>query len=966
MDRQLREILRSARPILSVAIIVLLFCSRLLLALDPEKPVEQYLVDQWEISNGLPSNSIGSIAQTPDGYLWIATSKGLLRFDGRKFSTIHFTGNGNDNGNGNNNSRESIIPDSLFVDKEGVLWIGSSAGLTSYRYRTDRFQTLTTTDGLTRDRIRRIKDDVKGNLWISFFTSYLDRYSSGKFTPFNASHGLTGKKINAIIEDAKGNLLFGTREDGVFVYRDGKFSRYPIAGLDNCHIIFMHEDHSGVLWIGTNNGLLRVTEKGTERYSARDGLSNDYVTYIIEDSDNNLWVGTIKGLNRIKKSGDNTIRFESVLNPFTIAFLFEDKEKSLWVGTFDSGLRRLKDGKFSSFAPAKIPREEILFSLFEDRYGDTWIGTLGGKLFRCRGAEYIESVELPRISGAGITCIADDAAGNLWLGTNGNGVFTFQPKSKTSVQWTTREGLADNLVTSITRDSRGNLWFCTFDGVTCYANGVMTSLNSRGGLSGKMVHNVYEDNKKNIWIAGDKGITFLKEGKIAKENITYYLQDIPVTCIYEDPAASGAGAETGAGVSWMATHGAGLKRFKNGVITSYTTAEGMTTNFIYQFFEDTRENFWLMSDSGILRVDKKELNRFADSGGGGGGSGAGGEDTINCTSFGIPDGMKSSEFNNQLSRNSALKTAKGELWFITKKGITIVNPGKIQIDKTPPPVVIETVLFNEQAIAFRGLDAKEDIHTFKGVTDCRFLFTAPTFLSPEKIKFKYRLEGVDNEWVFLPPGKERAALYKDLAPGVYTFKVIASNSEGVWNQTGDAMTFRLKAVFYKTLIFKILLILILAAGAAAGFYGYKKQLLKKKAKYKTSALNPQYAEECVKKLKRLMENEKLYREPDLSLQGLAEKMAVGHHVVSQVLNEKLNRNFSDYINSYRIEEAKKILEDPLKEDVKITAVAFDVGFNTMVAFYNAFKKYTGMTPSEYRKKEEPKNGKAEAGKNGKM
>ncbi|MDQ1355605.1 MAG: Helix-turn-helix protein [Acidobacteriota bacterium] len=941
MDSQLPNILRSARRILSIAIIALLFCSRLLWGLDPDKPVDQYLVDQWEISNGLPSNSIGSIAQTPDGYLWIATPKGLLRCDGMKFSIIHFTGAGN------NDSQENTIPDSLFVDKEGVLWIGSSAGLTSYRYQTDQFQTLTPADGLTRDRIRRIKDDIKGNLWISFFTSYLDRYSSGKFTAFNASHGLTGKKINAIIEDAKGNLLFGTREDGVFIYREGKFSPYPIAGLDKCHIIFMHEDRNGQLWIGTNNGLLRVTEKGTDRYTARDGLSNDYVTYIIEDSDNNLWVGTIKGLNRIKKDRENVFHFESVLNPFTIAFLFEDKEKTLWVGTFDSGLRRIKDGKFISFAPAKVPREEILFSLFEDRGGDTWIGSLGGKLYRFKGREYIESVELPRISGMGITCITDDAGGKLWLGTNGNGVFTFQPKNKTLVQLTTREGLADNLVTSIFKDSRGNPWFCTFDGVSRYTNGAMTTLNSRSGLLGKMVHNVYEDKQKNIWIAGDKGITFLKDGQISKENVVHYLQDVSVTCIYEDPAVSASGAGTGTGVFWLATHGVGLKRFKNGTFTSFTTAEGMTTNFIYQFFEDPQENFWLMSDSGILRVSKKELNRFADGGGASGGPE--GENIINCTSFGIPDGMKSIEFNNQLSRNSALKTANGELWFITKKGITIVNPRKIQINKVPPPVVIEAVLFNEQAIPLRGPLANEDAHTFKGITDFQFQFTAPTFLSQEKIKFKYRLEGVDNEWVFLPPGKERVAHYRDLAPGVYTFRVLASNSDGLWNQTGDAVTFTLKALFYKTPLFRIVVILLLMAAVAAGFYGYKKHLLKKKARYKTSSINPQYAEECVKKLKRLMETEKLYREPDLSLQGLAEKMGVGHHVVSQVLNEKLNRNFSDYINSYRIEEAKKILEGPLKEDVKITAVAFDVGFNTMVAFYNAFKKYTGMTPSEYKK-----------------
>ncbi|HLP46428.1 MAG TPA: helix-turn-helix domain-containing protein, partial [Candidatus Kapabacteria bacterium] len=354
---------------------------------------------------------------------------------------------------------------------------------------------------------------------------------------------------------------------------------------------------------------------------------------------------------------------------------------------------------------------------------------------------------------------------------------------------------------------------------------------------------------------------------------------------------------------------------------------------------------WLMSNSGILRIDKKELNRFLDAGGGAGGAGM-----VDCNSFGIADGMKSAEFNNEFSRSSVLKTGNGEFRFMTKKGITIVNPKEIQIDNMPPPAVIETVLFNERPVSFRKWPGNKEVDTYKGITRFQFQFTAPTFLAPEKIKFKYRLETVDKKWVFLPSGNERVARYKDLSPGTYTFRVIAGNTAGVWGQTGDTVTFILKPFFYETLIFKIAVILILIASSSAGFYSYRKRLDRKKVKYKTSTLNPQYADECVKKLKRLMEVEKLYRQSDLSLHVLAEKMAVAHHVLSQVLNEKLNRNFSDYINTYRIEEAKKILTSSQREELKITAVAFDVGFNTMVAFYNAFKKYTGMTPSEYKKK----------------
>jgi AraC-like DNA-binding protein len=366
----------------------------------------------------------------------------------------------------------------------------------------------------------------------------------------------------------------------------------------------------------------------------------------------------------------------------------------------------------------------------------------------------------------------------------------------------------------------------------------------------------------------------------------------------------------------------------------------MTTNFIYQFFEDPQENFWFMSNSGILRVGKKELNQLADRR-------VGGVEQLNCTSFGIPDGMKSIEFNNELSRHSALKTKKGELWFITKKGITIVNPGTIQINKLPPPVVIEAVLFDEQPIPLR-LDA--EAYGFKGIMDFQFYFTALTFISPEKIKFKYRLEGIDREWRYLPAGKERSARYKDLEPGTYTFRVIASNSDGIWNQIGDSMTFTLKPFFYETILFKAFIVIMLIALLAAAFYIYKKRPFDKRVKYKGATLNPQFAEVCIQKLKHLMEAKKMYRDPDISLQLLAEKMSITSHVLSQLLNEKLNRNFSDFINFYRIEEAKRILQSPKAEEQKIITVAFDVGFNTKVAFYNAFKKYTNMTPSEYRKK----------------
>ncbi|NIM14305.1 MAG: helix-turn-helix domain-containing protein [Candidatus Aminicenantes bacterium] len=944
MVRRLKAIFRSTRQLLGIIIIALFCCPLSLSGLDPDKPLDQYLVDKWDISVGIPSNSILSITQTPDGYLWIATTKGLVRFDGMKFSPIRLAEHPDID------PMKSAMPNILFKDREGILWFESAAGLTSYRYQTGQFQTFTSADGITRDGIRHIKDDMRGNLWICFDSSYVNRFFNGEFTAYNASHGLEGKKINAIVEDAKGNLLFGSRESGagVFIYRDGKFFKYPIAGLDDVEIISMYGDRIGDLWIGTNNGLFRVTEKRTEKYTTKDGLSDNFITSIIEDSDRNLWVGTVKGLNRIKTEPDGTIRFEPLLKlaHFTIFCVFEDREKSLWIGTYKSGIRRLKEGKFISYAPLEDLQEEFLFSLFQDGGGDIWIGAYGGKLFRCRDNDLIETVEPPELSSTGIISIAEDAQGNLWLSTTGKGAF--QKKNKTFVQWTTRDGLVDNTVTSILRDSQGNLWFSTFDGVSKipvsgYINKgqiVIESLNSRNGLKGKKVHNVYEDKNNNIWIAADNGITVLKDGKIEKKNMKYYLPGNSVTCIYEDVYAPGNGSK-GKRVYWIATHGGGLKRLtlKDGIVTSYTTADGMASDFIYQFFEDKQRNFWLMSSSGILRVSKNELNRFA----------TGSLDIINCTSFGTADGLKSLELDNEFSRNSALRTRNGEFWFITKKGISIVNPATVHINKIPPQVVIEAVYFNWQSIRHY---LHREIKAFKGITDFRFHFTATTFLSPEKIKFKYKLKGSDRRWVYLPPGRERVAQYKDLEPGTYTFNVIACNSDGVWTRTGDSLTFILKPLFYQTLLFKAGILFMFILGVAAAFYIYKKRPFARKITYKSkvSPPEPQFVDRCIKKLTYLMEFENLYRHADLSLRSLAEKMSISTHLLSQILNEELNQNFADFINSYRIKEAQKILQSPRGAQKKMAVVAFEVGFNTVVAFYNAFKKYTNMTPVQYKKK----------------
>lgn len=911
--------------------------------LDPDQTVDQYLVDQWKMTDGLPSNTILTIAQTPDGYLWFATTKGLLKFDGLTFSTVHFTG-----------KKETPLPDTLHVDKEGTLWIGSVHGLTSYRHQSRRFKTYTTADGLTADRIRHIAEDINGNLWISFYSSYVTRFSEGTFTAFNRSHGLNCNKVNTLAQIPTGNLLFGTSETGVYRFKGERFHPYPLPGLENLRVNTMAEDHRGVLWIGTTNGLFSVNGEHTVRYSVRDGLSFDYVSIIREDSERRLWIGTIKGLNRLIRKPDGAMAFESRLKDISILTLFEDRERSLWAGTPNTGIYRLKNGKFFSFAPHEPYPQEMLLSLLKDRRGDTWIGTIQGELLRFRDQRLIETAAPRELSGTGISAIEEDAAGDLWLGTLGKGVY--HKKNDTLTRFTTDNGLNDNQVTSLYRDSRNDLWFSTFDGVTVYrwADRHWESLHAGNGLSGKRAHNVFEDNAHNIWVAADKGITVLKSGKLTKESINYYLDGVSVTCIYQDDSV----LEENGAIFWIATHGEGLKRLplKDGKVATFKTEHGLTTNVLFRFYEDQRENFWIMSDSGILRVGKSELNRLA----------RGEHRFINCTSFGTAEGMKNSEFSNPFSRRSSLQTADGALWFVTREGISIVRPDTLKMNRVAPKVAIEKMTLDRRTISLPPAKS-----TFRSAGEFRFFFTAPTFLSPGKIRFKYRLEGLDDDWAYLSPDQERTARYANLPGGTYTFRVTACNAEGVWNRQGAGVTFTVKQVFYRTGFFWLMVAVSLAALAVVSGFLNKRHRARQKAaagsetayntgmkdgekkeKYKGSTLNPVFAKARIKELRRLLDVEKVYRDETISLDALADRLSIPAYQLSQLLNDNLQRNFFDTINYHRIEEVKKILLDPAKSQEKIATVAYGVGFNSMTAFYKAFKKFTGMTPRQFKKASE--------------
>jgi ligand-binding sensor domain-containing protein/AraC-like DNA-binding protein len=958
-------------------------------ALKPETPVTQYLQVQWNADKGLPSNEVLFIDQTPDGYIWLVSSGNLVRFDGMKFTVNPISG-----------VEEA---DAIHVDNRGILWIGKLGKLTAYDSKTGTCKTFTANDGLSRERIRRIRVDMNGDTWISFWTSSVCRISEGKITVYNYVHNTIYnkvektvlKKVNAIVERENGILLFGTREDGVYQYRDEKIIQYLVPGLGNKAIINMKEDSAGDLWIATDEGLIRENGEEIIVYTTSQGLSDDFVTDIVEDREHNLWVGTMGGLNRNRRKEDGTLIFEKIPGNFKVFGLFEDREENLWVGTYDAGLARLKDEKFKMVPPFGEQGKDVLFSVYEDRDGTVWAGTLSGILYRYDKDGIVKPIRYPELSGTGIAAIAEDTEGRLWLGTNGKGLYRLnrnktrgQRRYETLKHFTVEDGLSDNTVTTIYNDNRGGIWFSTFDGVCRYEESTQRfeDVRIQDGLPGKVVHKVYEDLEKNIWAATEKGLACFAGGKIGKQTIDTYLEGLNVTAIRQD-CSEQRKENDGNRIYWASTIGNGLKRLilrdgKNGIgveIVSFTATEGMITDNIYYFFVDQRENFWLMSDKGILRVGKSDLNNNA----GRRSDRKEGIERINCISYGVSDGLESIEFNNPFSANSAIKTRGGELLFITKRGIAAVNPVKIALDKTPPPVKIEEVVLDERK-KVKADETGAFRYSGNGDSGVKIVFTALTFRSPKKVRFKYKLEGIDDGWRWHPPGQERVVRYRGLEPGSYVFRVTAANSDGIWNHAGASIKIIRVPYWYQTYVFLIAVMLLVLLFIVVAYIIIRKrkaereekereererreqdrlarekwekerlEMLKEKErkqeKYKGTNLNPHYVEECIKKLQFQMEEKKVYQETDLTLQALAEKISIPPYQLSQIINEKLKCNLPEYINSYRIREAKERL---LSSDggEKITTIAYDVGFNTMAAFYKAFKRFSnGQTPSRYRK-----------------
>lgn len=726
--------------------------------LNPNKRLTQYIIDSWTTDNGLPNNGILDIEKTGDGYLWIATYSGLTRFDGTSFREFPELLNVN-----------GIR--SLHEDTAGNLWIGSDDG-SLIKYADNKFTFIEIDDNLVSPVITAISEGRNGKIWVGTRSGMA--FVEGSFLR-RLDHPLLSQAFVYCVEvDASNNLWIGTSGLGLFKYSNGDVKQYTIdQGIVNNSIRSIRSGDKGQLMVGTEGGLtLLVDASPSMSYTTANGLPHNYVNEILRDSKGTVWLGTDNGLVRFRNGKFEVLDNTTGLADNTIQALYEDLDGVLWVGTYYGGLNRLKDGKFINYGLMEGLEDEIAHVVHAD--GErVWIGSTDGLSYLENGN--IISSKLGTSSAINtIRDILRDSNGRLWIGTS-TGLVEYQ-NEEILRRVTTRQGLSNNRVRRIAEAQNGELWIATAKGLNRYdpETGEVQIFGADHGLSNEFVLSLFVDSNNQVWVGTNGGGLMLLEGDRFKTfSDKEGLSSNIIFGITEDQD----------GNLWISTN-SGLVRYSEGAFSSITKAQGLPSNTVFQAIIE--DYFWLFTDRGLARIEKEQMLSVLD-----------GESTSVSGGrlFNKSEGMRTDQVTGVSISDVA---SDGNILVSTLKGLSILDPSKLKISDDPTKVMITSVVSDGVE-----LENQKDVRLQPGSRNNEFHYAALNFYAPEKVKFRYRLQNFDEDWV--EAGNRRTAYYNYLPPGEYTFQVLASNSDGVWNEIPVELHFCQEAYFYETLWFYLVL-----------------------------------------------------------------------------------------------------------------------------------------------------------------
>jgi len=740
-------------------------------ALDPALDVSQYAHTSWKIREGFAKGAIKTITQTHDGYLWFGTEFGLYRFDGVR--TVLWQPPGN-----------AYLPSSiirkLLVARDGTLWIGTHRGLASWK--------------------------------------------DGKLTPYSE---VPGQEIDSLLEDRDGTVWAGVETIPTWrlcSIQNGKVRCYGDKGGLGLGVGSLFEDRKDNLWAGTGTGLWRWRPGAPQLIPLLSGPVSE-IHDLIEDSDGELLITTRAGIMRLVDGKLTTYPLTYYGPRFNPHWLLRDSNGGLWIGTIDQGLVHVHQGKTDRFSQADGLSSDFIEDLFEDREGNVWVCTNSG-LDRFRDFPVTMIPVQQGSANSYVESVLPSADGTVWLGTRHgldqwkDGRLILYRKRRVPVQGTESEiidsGLPDDFQSSLYEDHRGQIWVFSRSGAAYLANGRFIPLQ---GMPGGYAHCIVEDSAGDLWISQDQGLFHVLQGR-AVEQIAWdslglqglalalgadtlnggvwlgfsqggvaRFKDRQFRNVYSAADGLGEGRISSVqldqdGVLWVGTEG-GLSRIRDGRVVTLTSENGLPCDSVHEVVEDEGRSLWLYMACGLVRISRPELDAWVTNPKG----------TVQATVFDNSDGLRSTALAGALGPRVG-KSRDGRLWYVSEGSVFVVDPHRLDrrpysFNKLQPPVHIEQITADGKTY-----DPTRELRLPPRVHDLAIAYTALSFVAPEKVRFRFKLEGQDRDWREVV--NQREVQYSNLGPGKYTFRVTACNNSGVWNKDGAFLDFSVAPAYWQT------------------------------------------------------------------------------------------------------------------------------------------------------------------------
>jgi len=723
--------------------------------LGSNKAISQYLRDHWGAEQGFPGGPVYAFAQTPDGYLWIGAEKGLVRFDGVSFRLFQ-------------HSDTPALPDGpvlgLAVDAEGTLWL--RLGTTLLRYHNGIFEDVAMSPRTPDRMFTAMCAGANGDIIFASSRDGIVRYSKGKLEQI--ASGAPGLVISMAV-GPDGKVWMGTQSQGVVYLENGRLA-WITKGVPDQKINSLLAVTDRELWVSTDNGLARWDGNEFSQTEMSSAIIHIQASTLIRDRDSNIWVGASNGLIRVDPRGISSVQRWEKRSAKAVNSLFEDREGSLWVGT-NAGLERLRDSVFTTYSVNNGLPAGSNGPIYVDSEGRTWFAPAEGGLYWMKDGR-VGSVKDARLEKDVVYSI-DGGKDGLWIGWQRGGLtyLHFNHERFTAKTYTEREGLAQNSVYAVHENRDGTVWAGTVSGgLSWFSNDSFKTHTTANGLASNAISTILEGSDGTMWFGTPNGLNALSDGRWRVYTSRDGLPPGNVNCLLEAPA----------GVLWIGTLN-GLAFLRSGAIRLPGGGPQALREQILGMASDKKGSVWLATPNHILQIDRdKSLsNDFRDQ---------------TVREYGVEDGLRSTHVAKR--QKSVIADSLGRIWFSTEMGLSFVDPKPVSLSSAPALVHIEGVAADGRFFAPEGSLRIPAPHR-KITLD----YTALSLAAPERIRFKYKLDGYDQDWSDATVTRE--AVYTNLPADKYRFRVIASNSEGMWNSSESILQLVIEPLFWQTWWFRL-------------------------------------------------------------------------------------------------------------------------------------------------------------------